>query len=417
MPTATASSACVLANDDQADHLERISMRCAPCLHLVIWRARLCLVPAAPVPGGPAPAGHAHGAERRRRSVDRGRHIRHRARRGADRVTLETAPGTRITVLRSTIARRITDDRRQFGGRAEPARRGPRLGGRAAGGTTRASRRSTHDERDHGDDGARSRRRADDPVRRARHGEGHVKRASGRELALVVVLAVGALAATAGAGWSPKLGLDLAGGSEIIYKPAHTISNGHMSTTIDIIRNRVGGAGVSGANVNSQGGNIVVQLPGIKNPQEGHRSDRPDGPAAVPACAVFRACLTAAPKARRRRRRCPPTALAVPVPAQASNLTREHRHPAPQNNIGPDPALTAYPRHHRRLQRQPRQRHRAGARLATVRAHRRALPVRADPAARHRRGQRPGRVQHAELGRELQPDRHRRLAWDALAQK
>ena len=27
----------------------------------------------------------------------------------ADRVTLETAPGTRITVLRSTIARRITD--------------------------------------------------------------------------------------------------------------------------------------------------------------------------------------------------------------------------------------------------------------------------------------------------------------------
>jgi preprotein translocase subunit SecD len=86
-------------------------------------------------------------------------------------------------------------------------------------------------------------------------------------LVVTVGIAVIALAATLGAGWSPKLGLDLAGGSEVIYKPAHTPSSGALNTTIDVIRNRLGGAGAFGATVNSQGGNVVVELPGIKNPQ------------------------------------------------------------------------------------------------------------------------------------------------------
>ncbi|MHB8682098.1 MAG: protein translocase subunit SecD [Acidimicrobiales bacterium] len=85
-------------------------------------------------------------------------------------------------------------------------------------------------------------------------------------LTVTVLIALIALAATLAAGWSPKLGLDLAGGSEVVYKPAHTISSGQMNTTIGIIRNRVDAAGVSGATVDSQGGNVVVQLPGIKNP-------------------------------------------------------------------------------------------------------------------------------------------------------
>ena len=86
-------------------------------------------------------------------------------------------------------------------------------------------------------------------------------------LIVTVAISVVALAATLGAGWSPKLGLDLAGGSEVIYKPAHTVSTGAMNTTIDVIRNRLGGAGAFGATVNSQGGNVVVELPGIRNPQ------------------------------------------------------------------------------------------------------------------------------------------------------
>jgi len=40
-----------------------------------------------------------------------------------------------------------------------------------------------------------------------------------------------------------------------------------MDTTVNIIRNRVDAAGVSGAEVSAQGGNVVVQFPGVKNPQ------------------------------------------------------------------------------------------------------------------------------------------------------
>ena len=93
-----------------------------------------------------------------------------------------------------------------------------------------------------------------------------MKRSLVISLSVVVVLTIILLAATLAGGWSPKLGLDLAGGSEIVYRPAHSINSGQMNVTINVIRNRVDAAGVSGANVNSQGGNVVVQLPGLKDP-------------------------------------------------------------------------------------------------------------------------------------------------------
>jgi preprotein translocase subunit SecD len=88
-------------------------------------------------------------------------------------------------------------------------------------------------------------------------------------ISLLVTLAItlAAFGAAVGARWSPKLGLDLAGGSQVVYQPAHRISTANMNTTVDIIRNRVDAAGVSGATVSSQGGDVVVQLPGIRNPQ------------------------------------------------------------------------------------------------------------------------------------------------------
>ena len=48
-----------------------------------------------------------------------------------------------------------------------------------------------------------------------------MKRSLVVSLSVVVALAIILLAATLGAGWSPKLGLDLAGGSQIVYQPAH----------------------------------------------------------------------------------------------------------------------------------------------------------------------------------------------------
>jgi preprotein translocase subunit SecD len=93
-----------------------------------------------------------------------------------------------------------------------------------------------------------------------------MKRSLMVSLVVSVGLAVVFLAATLGVGWHPKLGLDLAGGSEVVYQPVHRVSSGEMDTTIDIIRNRVDAAGASGATVASQGGRVVVQFPGVKDP-------------------------------------------------------------------------------------------------------------------------------------------------------
>jgi preprotein translocase subunit SecD len=65
---------------------------------------------------------------------------------------------------------------------------------------------------------------------------------------------------------TPKLGLDLEGGDEIVLQPVATngkITQGQINEAINIIRARVDGTGVSEAQVTSQGGkNIVVSLPG-----------------------------------------------------------------------------------------------------------------------------------------------------------
>ena len=64
---------------------------------------------------------------------------------------------------------------------------------------------------------------------------------------------------------TPKLGLDLEGGDEIVLQPVTTgtVSQGTINQAISIIRDRVNGTGISEAQVTSQGGkNIVVDLPG-----------------------------------------------------------------------------------------------------------------------------------------------------------
>ena len=82
---------------------------------------------------------------------------------------------------------------------------------------------------------------------------------------LVLILTFGSLLATLGAGWSPKLGLDLAGGLSAIYTPIHPTSQANLQVAVSIISNRVNGLGVSGATVNLQGNNIIVSVPGVKD--------------------------------------------------------------------------------------------------------------------------------------------------------
>ncbi len=85
-------------------------------------------------------------------------------------------------------------------------------------------------------------------------------------LLAVVAIAAIALGGTLAAGWSPKLGLDLDGGLEVVYQTAHHVPTNQLNTAVDILNSRVSALGASGAEVSSQGGNeINVSIPGAKN--------------------------------------------------------------------------------------------------------------------------------------------------------
>ena len=167
-----------------------------------------------------------------------------------------------------------------------------------------------------------------------------MKRSMVISLTLVVLIAIVLLVATLGAGWSPKLGLDLAGGSEIVYKPAHPIDSGQLNVTINVIRNRVDAAGVSGANVNSQGGNVVVQLPGLKNPgkvialigQTAQLQFRP---------ALCQVNVYTAPKKGTKLGPLPGACSASTYSLMAPNLTVSGGS-SNQSSIGLDPVLAQY---------------------------------------------------------------------------
>src|SRR5579864_6657392 len=84
-------------------------------------------------------------------------------------------------------------------------------------------------------------------------------------LASILVVAALALTWALASGNSPRLGLDLQGGASVVLSPTGTFNGGALSQAQKIINNRVNGLGVAGATVQSQGSNIVVELPGVKN--------------------------------------------------------------------------------------------------------------------------------------------------------
>ncbi|MEO6144777.1 MAG: protein translocase subunit SecD [Dermatophilaceae bacterium] len=94
-----------------------------------------------------------------------------------------------------------------------------------------------------------------------------------RTLAVLIVIVFGLYGLLAAAStWgeaqrTPKLGLDLEGGTQVILEPKlvgdQTINEGQILKAVDIIRQRVDGSGIAEAEVTTQGGkNIVVSLPG-----------------------------------------------------------------------------------------------------------------------------------------------------------
>jgi preprotein translocase subunit SecD len=90
---------------------------------------------------------------------------------------------------------------------------------------------------------------------------------------LVVFVLVGVIwGVIAFQGLKPRLGLDLRGGSSVTFVPTNprggTPTSEQLNTTVDIIRNRVNSKGVAESEVNLEGGNIVVSIPDVPNPDD-----------------------------------------------------------------------------------------------------------------------------------------------------
>ena len=154
-------------------------------------------------------------------------------------------------------------------------------------------------------------------------------------LFLTIAIAFGALGTTLALGWGPKLGLDLAGGLSVVYKPATHATKSDMQEVVTILNNRVNGLGVSGAEVNLQGKNVVVSVPGVKNARAVL--------AAVGQTAqlLFRPvlCETTAPSAKAKAVKTVPS-CASSYALTAANLDVNTSTGEPTNNIALDPAYT-----------------------------------------------------------------------------
>ncbi|MBM7504924.1 protein translocase subunit SecD [Agromyces aurantiacus] len=69
-----------------------------------------------------------------------------------------------------------------------------------------------------------------------------------------------------GGSWTPKLALDLEGGTQIILAPQladnESVSQEQLDQAVSIIRQRVDASGVAEAEINTEGSNVVVRIPG-----------------------------------------------------------------------------------------------------------------------------------------------------------
>lgn len=95
-----------------------------------------------------------------------------------------------------------------------------------------------------------------------------------RSLSWLAVIIVGLIAINAygvlfaGGSWTPKLALDLEGGTQIVLAPklesGETVSQEQLDQAVSIIRQRIDASGVSESEITTQGAqNIVVSIPGI----------------------------------------------------------------------------------------------------------------------------------------------------------
>lgn len=163
---------------------------------------------------------------------------------------------------------------------------------------------------------------------------------------VAIILALGALvigARTWGTGQlTPKLGLDLEGGTEMVLEPvlsdsSVTVNQGQLDQARDIIQQRVNANGVAEATVTTQGGrNIVVSIPGQPTAEQLQAIRKPSQ-------LRFRAVLEAA--AGRLTPTSTPTATGTATgtssgtPSVTTTTPAPAFTPAPGNTLSGSPAL------------------------------------------------------------------------------
>ena len=83
----------------------------------------------------------------------------------------------------------------------------------------------------------------------------------------IIVLAGGLFVGNLVAGNNPSLGLDLQGGASVTMTPIGEFETAALDVAEDIIRQRVDSLGVAEPEIQRQGNNIIVNLPGVKDQQ------------------------------------------------------------------------------------------------------------------------------------------------------
>ncbi|MGA0117451.1 MAG: protein translocase subunit SecD [Ilumatobacteraceae bacterium] len=84
----------------------------------------------------------------------------------------------------------------------------------------------------------------------------------------ILFVASGAFVGNLIAGNAPSLGLDLQGGASVTMTPVGDFEENALNVAVDIIRQRVDSIGVAEPEIQRQGNNVVVNLPGVKDQQE-----------------------------------------------------------------------------------------------------------------------------------------------------
>ena len=169
---------------------------------------------------------------------------------------------------------------------------------------------------------------------------------------VVVAISLGSFAAVVAARWSPRLGLDLAGGVAVVYTAEGShITQSDLDETVNILNLRVNGLGVSGAEVQTTGKNqISVSIPGVKNAQQ--VLDQIGQTARM----YFRPVLCfgypqAVPKHKQHLAEQPRGIGTIPACSTSTQLTAANLQVTPnnspqgysQNNVPPDPQYATYP--------------------------------------------------------------------------